>query len=132
MNRMDESTDASPHCQRCRAALQDWLGNVMVPQRDMSTRRITRLEVWCKPCTIAADGTGYGERWHNFLELSWVRDRPLRYATLFFVDAATGERTWTEEAAEAFAALLMLARPEEMSSAMHAALLEAEAEAQGI
>ena len=65
----------APVCLHCNTELNEWKGNVMVKESEMSPGQvISHLEVWCKGCTRELDNAGRGRDYHNLWELSWVKE----------------------------------------------------------
>jgi hypothetical protein len=68
---MNNKAVEAPYCEHCGKVLDNWTGNVMV---DASTHLVKEFIIWCKECTRELDRKGYGRRYHNIWELSWVKN----------------------------------------------------------
>ena len=107
-----------PKCSVCGEELEDWQGNVLVPDSDFEAGIISKIRVVCKPCTRRLDEKRVGEEWHNIWELHWLKESTIHYLCQVmssFVD----ERpmfTWEKDAVEAVCRLAALAHPDSSRS----------------
>lgn len=103
-----------PKCGVCKDELEDWQGNIMVPEGDFSAGKISKVWVVCKECTKILDQKGVGQKWHQLWELHWLKENTIHHLGWMMADLVDEEPifTWDKEAVKAVYLLAALAHPE--------------------
>ena len=104
----------APECTHCHRLLDDWHGNVMVPNDSYMNRYWNEVTVVCKECSRAMTIAGHGRDLHNVWELRWLKDNTLFYIGSILANLTDREPTtkYSREAIEEIYRLAALAHHE--------------------
>ena len=94
-----------PQCSMCKKDLDNWVGDVMVPQAEYLKNKISKISVVCKECAGETD-------FHHLWELRWVKDNVISQLYSIIDDFISKSREWESDAVKDVYKLAAMAHPD--------------------